>query len=203
MPRIRSAIVGNTCRCGFHRWPPPVSPSAVHAHVVAAPPALVASRRLNCLAIHYLGCRWRNFSSRKPLFLRANPSLPDVRRPFCRSSRLHGSRLPAAHEPRGPGAQRRVVQIWVLLFATGGLAGNFVLSLTDHAVNGFFHRSEWIPVISSALAGGSFLVYLLGNPARSHSRWWVAVLVLQAIAGSTSFLFHLSGDLHGPFAEPF
>jgi uncharacterized membrane protein YgdD (TMEM256/DUF423 family) len=87
---------------------------------------------------------------------------------------------------------------WVLFFATGGFAGNFVLSLTDHAVNGFFHRSEWIPVISSALAVGSFLVYLLGNPARSYSRWCVAVLVLQAIVGSTGFLLHLFADLHGP-----
>ena len=85
----------------------------------------------------------------------------------------------------------------LFFFATGGFAGNFVLSLTDHAVNGFFHRSEWIPLISSALAVGSFLVYLLGNPARSYSRWCVAVPVLQAIVGSTGFLHHLSADLHG------
>ena len=87
---------------------------------------------------------------------------------------------------------------WALFFATGGFAGNFVLSLTDQAVNGFFHRSERIPVISSALAVGSFLIYLPGNPARSYSRWCVAVLVLQAIVGSTGFLLHLSADLHGP-----
>ncbi len=55
-----------------------------------------------------------------------------------------------------------------------------------------------IPVISSALAVGSCLVYLLGNPARSYSRWCVAVLVLQAIVGSTGFRFQLSADLHGP-----
>jgi len=78
-----------------------------------------------------------------------------------------------------------------------------VLSLTDQAVNGFFHRSEWIPVISSALAVGSFLVYLLGNPARSYSRWCAAVLILQAIAGSTGFLLHLSADLHGPSRNVF
>ena len=78
-----------------------------------------------------------------------------------------------------------------------------MLSLTDHAVNGFFHRSEWIPVISSALAVGSFLVYLLGNPARSYSRWCVAVLVLQAIVGSTGFLMDLSADPRGPSRKPF
>jgi len=91
----------------------------------------------------------------------------------------------------------------VRFFATGGFAGNFVLSLTDHAVNRFFHRPDWIPVISSALAVGSFLVYLLGNPASSYSRRCVAVLVLQAIAGSTGFLLHLSADPARPFAEPF
>ena len=28
---------------------------------------------------------------------------------------------------------------WVLLLALGGFAGNFVFSLTDHAMNGFFN----------------------------------------------------------------
>jgi hypothetical protein len=31
---------------------------------------------------------------------------------------------------------------WVLFFSLGGFAGNFVLSLTDHAANGFFHWTE-------------------------------------------------------------
>ena len=87
---------------------------------------------------------------------------------------------------------------WVLFFAMGGFAGNFVLSLTDHAINGFFHRSEWIPVVSSALATGSFLVYFLGNPGHSYARWCVAILVLQAIVGSAGFLLHALADLHGP-----
>jgi len=45
---------------------------------------------------------------------------------------------------------------WVILLALGGFFGNFVLSLTDHASNGFFARTEWIPVISSAFATVSF-----------------------------------------------
>jgi hypothetical protein len=40
---------------------------------------------------------------------------------------------------------------WVLLLALGGFFGNFIFSLTDHAQNGFYHTSEWIPVLSSAL----------------------------------------------------
>jgi hypothetical protein len=50
---------------------------------------------------------------------------------------------------------------WVLFFATGAFAGNFVLSLTDHATNGFFRWSEWIPVVSSGLAIGSFIVFFV------------------------------------------
>ena len=44
---------------------------------------------------------------------------------------------------------------WVTFLALGGFFGNFVLSLTDHASNGFFAKTEWIPVISSALAFSS------------------------------------------------
>ena len=33
---------------------------------------------------------------------------------------------------------------WVLFLALGGFAGNFVLSLTDHAQNGFFNPLEWV-----------------------------------------------------------
>jgi hypothetical protein len=33
-------------------------------------------------------------------------------------------------------------------------SGNFALSLTEHAENGFFHWTEWIPVASSAFAVG-------------------------------------------------
>src|SRR5690242_17308102 len=43
---------------------------------------------------------------------------------------------------------------WVLFFTLGGFFGNFVLSLSDHAINGFFRWSEWIPVISSGFAVG-------------------------------------------------
>src|SRR5437867_3776648 len=53
---------------------------------------------------------------------------------------------------------------WVLFLALGGFAGNFALSLTDHAINGFYRSSEWIPVVSSALAVG-FLLTLLLLPA--------------------------------------
>lgn len=87
---------------------------------------------------------------------------------------------------------------WVLFFATGGFAGNFVLSLTDHATNGFFRWSEWIPVISSALAVGFFLVYFFSDPPESHLKSSLAILVLQVIVGSAGFVLHALADLHGP-----
>ena len=87
---------------------------------------------------------------------------------------------------------------WVLFFATGGFAGNFVLSLTDHATNGFFRWSEWIPVISSALAVGFFLIYFLYQPPRSYATWCLAILVLQVIVGGAGFILHALADLHGP-----
>jgi hypothetical protein len=46
---------------------------------------------------------------------------------------------------------------WVLFLALGGFAGNFVLSLADHAQNGLFNRAEWVPVGVSAL-GCAFLL---------------------------------------------
>ena len=41
---------------------------------------------------------------------------------------------------------------WIITMALGGFLGNFVLSLCDHAQNGFFRITEWIPVFGSAIA---------------------------------------------------
>src|SRR5262249_52875373 len=47
---------------------------------------------------------------------------------------------------------------WVLVLALGGFVGNLIFSLADHAQNGFFHATEWIPVASSAFAVGFLLL---------------------------------------------
>ena len=70
---------------------------------------------------------------------------------------------------------------WVILLALGGFLGNFVLSLTDHASNGFFAKTEWIPVISSALASGFLIVPLTCrqislNRATAYSTGWSMAL---------------------------
>jgi hypothetical protein len=92
---------------------------------------------------------------------------------------------------------------WVLFFTLGGFAGNFVLSLTDHAANGFFHWTEWIPVISSAFAVG-FLAALLFLDSRGRFAWLCAgILLLQIGVGVLGFGFHLNADIHGPASALF
>jgi hypothetical protein len=90
---------------------------------------------------------------------------------------------------------------WVLFLALGGFAGNFALSLTDHATNGFYRTSEWIPVISSALAVGFLLTLLLSPSNNSFLSLAAAVLFFQMLVGAAGFALHLLADLHGPSAS--
>lgn len=90
---------------------------------------------------------------------------------------------------------------YVLLLALGGFFGNFVLSLTDHAENGFFLHTEWIPVISSALASGFLLVPLLLRVTRRYLDLCFAIMLLQASVGVLGFWFHLRANLVEPGAH--
>src|SRR5262245_57577660 len=86
---------------------------------------------------------------------------------------------------------------WVLLMALGGFVGSFVFSLTDHAQNGFFHATEWIPVASSAFAVG-FLTAPLLTPVTRRFLWLCGgVLLLQALVGLLGFWLHTSANLKG------
>jgi hypothetical protein len=87
---------------------------------------------------------------------------------------------------------------WVLLLANGGFFGNFVLSLTDHASNGFFLRTEWIPVISSACAVGFLTVPLISTVTRRYLDFCFLVLIGQAVVGVLGFWFHLRANLVEP-----
>lgn len=87
---------------------------------------------------------------------------------------------------------------WVLLLANGGFFGNFVLSLTDHASNGFFLRTEWIPVVSSALAVGFLTVPLISRVTRRYLDLCFLVLLGQALVGVLGFWFHLRANLVEP-----
>lgn len=88
---------------------------------------------------------------------------------------------------------------WILLLALGGFCGNFVFSLTDHAVNGFYRPIEWLPVASSAFAVSFLLVPLLVKVERPYLLLCAAILILQAIIGMLGFGLHLWADLvEGP-----
>ena len=87
---------------------------------------------------------------------------------------------------------------WVLLLAVGGFFGNFVLSLTDHASNGFFMRTEWIPVISSAFAVGFLIIPLLTRVTRRFLDVCLVVMLVQAFVGVLGFWFHLQANLIEP-----
>jgi hypothetical protein len=87
---------------------------------------------------------------------------------------------------------------WVILLATGGFFGNFVLCLTDHATNGFFLKTEWIPVISSALATGFLIVTVIMTVSRRFLDLCLVVLGLQALVGILGFWFHLRMNFYSP-----
>ena len=87
---------------------------------------------------------------------------------------------------------------WVLLLALGGFAGNFVFSLTDHAMNGFFNPVEWVPVVSSAFAVGFLLVPFLVTVTSRFLMLCAAVLSVQALVGLAGFVFHLRAVFRQP-----
>ena len=87
---------------------------------------------------------------------------------------------------------------WVIFLALGGFFGNFVLSLTDHASNGFFAKTEWIPVISSALATGFLIIPLVLTVTRRFMDVCLIVMLVQALVGVLGFWFHMQANLFEP-----
>jgi len=87
---------------------------------------------------------------------------------------------------------------WVILLALGGFFGNFVLSLTDHASNGFFARTEWIPVISSAFATGFLIIPVTASVTRRFLDLCLLVMCAQAFVGVLGFWFHLRANMVEP-----
>lgn len=80
---------------------------------------------------------------------------------------------------------------WLVLLAAAGMFGNFGLSLLDHAQNGFFVTTEWIPVVVAALATGTLLGAAIGQPSSRYlhaSLWVMGATALTGIAGSVLHL---------------
>jgi hypothetical protein len=92
---------------------------------------------------------------------------------------------------------------WVLFLALGGFVGNFIFSLTDHAQNGFFYPSEWVPVASSAFAVGFLLMPFLVRVNRSFLAVCALVMLVQAAVGLLGFYYHTTANLHGPSPSQF
>lgn len=94
---------------------------------------------------------------------------------------------------------------WVILLAWGGFVGNFVLSLADHAQNGFFAWEEWIPVVVSALSVGFGIAPVLFDASRRFLTLFAGVLALQVAAGLLGFYYHAWANLHahGTFLDNF
>ena|ERR1043165_2681785 len=86
---------------------------------------------------------------------------------------------------------------WVIFLALGGFIGNFIFSVTDHAQNGFYHHSEWIPVCSSALAVGFMTVPLVVPVSRMFLQLCTLLMVFQAAVGLIGFGLHLRADIYG------
>lgn len=93
---------------------------------------------------------------------------------------------------------------WVLFLALGGFVGNFVLSLVDHAQNGFFYATEWIPVAAAAAAVGYLTTLFLREPGDGYLRLGFWVLGLQVAVGLVGFALHAARLLEpgsAPLAE--
>jgi hypothetical protein len=84
---------------------------------------------------------------------------------------------------------------WVVLLAMGGFAGNFVLTLADHAQNGFFRGSEWVGVVASAWAVSSLLAVLVVYDNRPLLGLAATVILAQFAVGLLGFFLHIAADL--------
>lgn len=87
---------------------------------------------------------------------------------------------------------------WVILLAAGGFLGNFVLCLTDHATNGFFLKTEWIPVVSSAIATGFLVIPIAMQVTRRYLDLCLVALGLQALVGIVGFWYHIRMNAYTP-----
>lgn len=97
-------------------------------------------------------------------------------------------------------ARSRDWAAWVVVLAAGGWAGNFVLSLADHAQNGFFHPGEWTSVVASAIGFG-FLAGVLATPDDRRLRMLTAsVMLTEILVGVLGFYFHIYANVTRPTA---
>ncbi len=95
-------------------------------------------------------------------------------------------------------SQSREWAEWTLFFALGGFVGNFGLTLSDHAENGFFYATEWVGVWASAIAVGFLVMPLLLRVSRGFILLCAAILLGEAGVGVWGFFLHAAANLQGP-----
>lgn len=87
---------------------------------------------------------------------------------------------------------------WLTLLSLGGFVGNYVLTLADHAQNGFFEAGEWIGVVAAAAAVGALTAVLVVSDNRPLLGICGGVMAAQAAVGTLGFLLHVRANLGQP-----
>ena len=87
---------------------------------------------------------------------------------------------------------------WVVILALGGVFGNFVLTLADHAQNGFFNPGEWIAVIAAAIGVGALVAVVALPTDRLARRFAFVVLAFQVGVALLGFYYHVAANLASP-----
>ena len=86
---------------------------------------------------------------------------------------------------------------WIVFLAMAGFVGNFALSVCDHAQNGFFVATEWIPVAAAAFAVTFLLMAIVRRANGSYLVICQAVMFAQLVVGGLGFYMHLTSTLSG------
>lgn len=92
---------------------------------------------------------------------------------------------------------------WLVFLAFAGFLGNFILSLCDHAQNGYFRWTEWIPVISGAFAVGFLATILLAKCGKKFYDICLKLMFIQILVGVIGFYFHVMAVSHGKAPDIF
>ena len=88
--------------------------------------------------------------------------------------------------------------VWVVFLAMCGFLGNLALSLGDHAQNGFFEATEWVPVFASAYGFSFLFIAICYQRDTTFLKACLAVMAVQILVGVLGFGLHLMADVHGP-----
>jgi len=79
---------------------------------------------------------------------------------------------------------------WVVFLAAWGVLGNFILTLCDHAQNGFFHATEWIPVWVSAFGAAFLFCAVAFRVEKKFMYMCSSLMIVQGIVGVLGFWLH-------------